>query len=88
MCDGAVILEHSAACGGIVWALWVVVGLVSWTVVAGLLAVHMGKSIRLADVRDRCTDEDAVWTLAGLLSASDGAASGLQALTVAISRRE
>jgi hypothetical protein len=48
----------------------------------------MGKSIRLADVRDRCTDEDAVWTLAGLLSASDRAASGLQALTVATSRRE
>jgi hypothetical protein len=34
------------------------VGLVSWTVVAGLLAVLVGKSIRLVDVCDRCTDED------------------------------
>jgi hypothetical protein len=37
-----------------------------WTVVAGLLAVLTCKSIRLADVDDRCTDEDAVRTLAAL----------------------
>jgi len=46
-----------------VWALWVLVGLVSWTVGSALLAVLMGKSIRLADVHGRCTDEDAVWHL-------------------------
>jgi hypothetical protein len=55
MCGWAVILGQSAACGGNVWVL---AGLVAWTVVAGLLAVLVGKSIRLADIRAGCTDED------------------------------
>jgi hypothetical protein len=34
------------------WVLWVAGGFVAWTVVAGLLAVLVGKLIRLADVGD------------------------------------
>jgi len=54
--------------------LWVAGGFVAWTVVAGLLAVLVGKMIRLADVRDHRTDEDPAPTLAAILSARDAPA--------------
>jgi hypothetical protein len=46
-----VTLAAPAADEGIVWWLWIVVGLVAWTLIGGLLAVVIGRSIRLADSR-------------------------------------
>jgi hypothetical protein len=49
-----------------VWWVWVVVGLVAWTVLAGLLAVVIGRSIRLADSRSPGTGVASVLTTADL----------------------
>lgn len=61
-----VTLAAPAADEGIVWWVWVVVGLVAWTVVAGLLAVVIGRSIRLADSRSPGTGVASVLTTADL----------------------
>jgi hypothetical protein len=48
------------------WWPWVVGGLATWIVLALLLAVVVGRSIRLADLRSSGTGEDAVLTTADL----------------------
>lgn len=48
------------------WWLWVVVGLIAWTVVAALLAVVIGRGIRLADRRSPGTGVAGVLTTADL----------------------
>jgi hypothetical protein len=49
-----------------VWWLWVVGGLVAWTLVAFLLAVILGRGIRLADVSSPDTGESAPLTTVAL----------------------
>jgi hypothetical protein len=49
-----------------VWWLWVVGGLAAWIVVAFLLSVIVGRSIRLADHRSPGTGQSAVLTTADL----------------------
>ena len=48
------------------WWLWVLVGLVVWTVLAAMLAVVIGRGIRLADRRSPGTGVDGVLTTADL----------------------
>lgn len=48
------------------WWVWVVIGLVAWMVIAGLLAVVIGRSVRLADSRSPGSRLDGVLTTADL----------------------
>lgn len=61
-----VTLAAPAADEGIVWWVWVLVGLVAWTLIGGLLAVVIGRSIRLADSRSPGTGVPSVLTTADL----------------------
>jgi hypothetical protein len=65
----------AAADEGTVWWLWVLGGLVVWTVVAVLLALVVGQGIRLADRRSPGAGVDDVLTTADLLPRTTPAAA-------------
>ena len=73
--DGMVTLAAAAADEGRVWWIWVLGGLVVWSVVAFFFAVVVGRGIRLADRRSPGTGVDDVLTTADLLPRTAPAAA-------------
>ncbi len=65
-CDGVVTPVAAAADQGTVWWLWILGGLVLWTVLAAFVAVILGRGIHLADRRSPGTGVDDVLTPADL----------------------
>src|SRR5687768_11045019 len=61
-----VTIAAAAADEGQPWVLWVAGGLAVWTLVAFLIAVVIGRSIRLADRRAGVLDEASSLTTADL----------------------
>jgi hypothetical protein len=65
-CDRVVTLADAAADDGQPWVLWIVGGLAAWVVVAFLVAVLIGKSVRMADRHAGMADDELPLTTADL----------------------
>jgi hypothetical protein len=65
-CDRVVTLADAVAAEGQPWVLWIVGGLAAWVVVAFLVAVLIGKSVRMADRHAGMADDELPLTTAEL----------------------